>query len=87
MPFDYYSSGVTCGQCQVVVSDPYFDKTNTKPKMEQRALDRATMGMHENSRLACCVQIRPELNEMICVVANNKSADGEWFGGRDPNAF
>ena len=24
---------------------------------------------------------------MICVVGNNRSADGDWFSGRDPDAF
>ena len=38
-------------------------------------------------QLSCCVQLRPELNEMICTVAPNRSANGEWFGGDQPDAF
>merc|ERR1712242_119891 len=28
VPFDYYSAGVSCGQCAVHIPDPYFDKLN-----------------------------------------------------------
>ncbi len=40
-----------------------------------------------NSRLACCIQVRPIMNEMICVVGNNKPVNSEWFSGHDPEAF
>ena len=80
--------GSTCGQCHVIISDPYFDKTNKIPSSEQKTLDRAIDGSsHENSRLACCVNVRPELNEMIVVVANNRGVDGDYFSGKDPAAF
>ena len=39
------------------------------------------------SRLACCIQIRPELNEMIVVVGNNKSVNGDWFTVDNPDSF
>jgi len=71
----------------VVVSEPFYSKLNKIPSTEERALERATYATSEGSRLACCVQIRPELNEMICVVAANRSSDGEWFGGDQPGAF
>ena len=88
IPVDYYSAGASCGQCHVLVSDPFFEKTNPVHSMEQRVLDRATlMATTENSRLACCVQIRPELNEMIVVVGNNRSQDGDWFSGKVPDSF
>ena len=88
VPYDYYSMGASCGQCQVIISDPYFDKTNAIPSPERTTLDRASAGStHEHSRLACCVQIRPELNEMIVVVGNNRSNDGDWFSGKDPESF
>ena len=57
------------------------------PSPETRTLERTAWGTADNSRLACCLQIRPELNEMIVVVANNRSHDGEWYGGKDPEAF
>ena len=87
VPFDYYSAGVSCAQCHVIISDPFLEKTNPMPSTETRALDRAGSAQAAGSRLACCVQIRPELNEMICVVADNKTSDGDWFSGRDPSAF
>ena len=40
-----------------------------------------------NSRLACCIQVRPEMNEMICVVGNNRSHNGEFFTGSEPDSF
>ena len=79
--------GVSCGQCQVMVSDPFFSKLNAKPTTETRVLERASSTYDENSRLACCVQIRPELNEMVCVVGHNRSVDSDWFSGKDGDAF
>lgn len=28
VPIDFYSSGVTCAQCQVIIPDPWYDKLN-----------------------------------------------------------
>lgn len=81
IPYDYYSGGVSCGQCHVVISDPFAEKVNSMASSEKRAMDRVVSTQHANSRLACCLQIRPELNEMIVVVAENRSAEGEWFQG------
>ena len=55
VPYDYYSMGVSCGQCQVMVSDPFFSKLNPKPSTETRVLERASSTYDENSRLACCI--------------------------------
>ena len=79
VPFDYYSAGVSCAQCQVMIADPYLSRLNEMPSTEERALWRAGSAQAEGSRLACCVQIRPELNEMVIVVGDNKSANGDWF--------
>ena len=38
-------------------------------------------------RLACCIKVRPDMNEMVCVVGNNRSIEGEWFAGKDVQAF
>ena len=70
-----------------MISDPYLSRLNEMPSTEERALWRAGSAQSEGSRLACCVQIRPELNEMIIVVGDNKSANGDWFSGNDPEAF
>eukprot|EP00356_Strombidium_inclinatum_P006237 CAMPEP_0170481098 /NCGR_PEP_ID=MMETSP0208-20121228/1673_1 /TAXON_ID=197538 /ORGANISM="Strombidium inclinatum, Strain S3" /LENGTH=172 /DNA_ID=CAMNT_0010753743 /DNA_START=50 /DNA_END=565 /DNA_ORIENTATION=+ len=84
VPYDYYSMGVGCGQCSVVIPDPHYDKLNKKPSTEDHTMGRMAQPYAENSRLACCIQVRKELNEMVCVIGNNKSNDGEWFQGRDP---
>ena len=55
VPFDYYSAGVSCGQCHVMISDPFADKLNPMPGTEKRAMDRMASAQHLNSRLACCV--------------------------------
>ena len=71
-----------------MITDPYASKLNPMPSTEKRAMDRVVEGQHANSRLACCVQIRPELNEMIVVVADNKSSEGDWFqSGAKPDTF
>ena len=70
-----------------MVSDPFFDKLNKMPSTESRALDRASATYEANSRLACCVQIRPDVNEMICVVGQNRSVDSDWFSGKEGDAF
>ena len=87
VPSDYYSMGCSCGPCPVMVSDPFHSKLNPTHSNEQKVLSRAADTYSENSRLACCIQMRPELNEMVVVVGNNRSQDGDWFSGKDPNAF
>ena len=86
-PYDYYSAGVSCAQCHVIISEPFADLCNKMPSTETRALDRMGSEQTSTSRLACCVQIRPELNEMIIAVAYNRSNEGEWFSGTDKDAF
>lgn len=87
IPFDWYSMGVSCGMCSVHIPDPYFDKLNKSPQVEQDKLIRRGMPNSQYSRLACCIQMRPELNEMIVVVGNNRSVEGEWFSSNDIDQF
>jgi ferredoxin len=76
-----------CGQCQVIVADPWFDKLNKALSFEDLRLLRSQMNTATNSRLACCVRITPDLNEMIVVVGNNRQNSGEFFTGTEPGAF
>lgn len=78
---------MTCAQCQVIIPDPWYDKCNKTLSFEQTRLLRTNNPQASNSRLACCIQVRPEMNEMICVVGNNREGGGEWFTGHDPAAF
>lgn len=87
VPYDWYSMGVHCAQCSVHIPDPWFEKLNKKPSTETRRLESRSSPNSSFSRLACCVQVRPELNEMIVVVGNNKSVNGDWFTGDDINTF
>ena len=87
MPYDFYSMGVSCGQCSVHIPDPWYDKLNKIPSTESKQLVKRGLPNSTFSRLACCVQVRPELNEMIVIVGGNKSANGDWFSGDDSNAF
>ena len=87
VPYDSFSAGVHCAQCAVHIPNPWFDKLNKKPSTEQTRLVNRPEGNSSFVRLACCVQVRPEMNEMICVVGNNRSVDGEFWGGDDPRAF
>lgn len=84
---DFYSSGVSCGQCQVMIPDPFYDKLNKVLSFEERAMMRSQMASASYSRLACCIKITPELNEMICVVGNNKTSGGDWYSGTEPDSF
>ena len=87
VPYDFYSAGVHCGQCAVHVPNPWFDKLNKKPSTEDWRLSTRDEGNSSFVRLACCIKVRPDMNEMVCVVGNNRSTNGEWFAGDDPNAF
>ena len=82
-PVDWYSAGVHCAQCAVHIPDPYFDKLNKKPIIEGHRIEKRELANSAVTRLACCVQIKPDLNEMIVVVANNQSVNGDWFGTSD----
>ena len=71
----------------VIIGDPWFDLLNKMPSAEMYALEQRSQGNSKHSRLASCIQIRPELNEMIVVVGNNRSTNGEFFTGDNPDAF
>ena len=61
--------------------DPWFDKLNRKPNNEDWRLSNRELHVSAKSRLACCVQITPELNEMVCVVGENREGEGgDWCG-------
>ena len=87
IPYDYYSAGVSCGMCSVHIPDPWFEKLNRKPSSEVNVLEKRTIPNSQYSRLACCIQVRPELNEMIVAVGENQSVNGDWFTGDTPDAF
>ena len=87
VPYDYYSQGVHCAQCSVHIPNPWFDMLNKQPETEQRRITTRDDNNSSFMRLACCVQIRPELNEMICAAGENRTANGEWFAGDDPWGF
>ena len=76
IPVDYYSAGVHCAMCAVHIPDPWFDKLNKKPISEQRRIEKRDHANSGVTRLACCVQVRPHLNEMVVVVGDNMSGDG-----------
>ena len=73
IPYDYYSMGVDCAQCSIIVPDQWIDKVNKMHSSEEKKLTRRVQGNATNQRLACCIQVRPELNEMIVTVGNNES--------------
>lgn len=87
VPIDFYTAGVSCAQCAVHIPNPWFDKLNKKPETEDRRLTTREEGNSTFVRLACCVKVRADMNEMVCVVGNNRSVDGEWFNGDDSQAF
>ena len=87
VPVDFYTAGVHCAQCAVHIPHPWFDKLNKKPETEERRLDTRDEGNSSFVRLACCIKVVPAMNEMVCVVGNNRSVDGEFFDGDDKKAF
>jgi len=70
-----------------VIPDPWFDKANKVLSFEETRMLRSPMPSTSHSRLACCVRVMPEMNEMICVVGNNRESTGEWFSGKEPDSF
>ena len=87
VPYDSYSAGVGCAQCSVHIPQPWYNLLNKQPSSETRRLTARDEGNTSMVRLACCVKIRPDMNEMVCVVGNNRSLNGEWFTGDDSKAF
>ncbi len=71
----------------VHIGDPWFDKLNKIPSTEEKTLEKRVMANSHVSRLACCVQMRPELNEMIVVVGGNRGIAGEFFAGDNNDSF
>ena len=63
------ATGPSCGKCHVVISDPWF--TYMKPKVhpvEMHTLESTNTNVYPTSRLACCIALKPWMNEMICRV-------------------
>ena len=87
IPVDFYTMGVSCGQCSVIVPEPWYSKCNKVLSFEETRMMRSNYAMASTHRLACCIQVRPELNEMICVVGDNKPESGEFFTGTESDAF
>jgi hypothetical protein len=61
------ATGPTCGKCHVVVSEPWY--TYMKPKIhpsEQHAIENTNRNVFAASRLACCIALKPWMNEIIC---------------------
>jgi len=51
----------------VVVSDPWF--SYMKPKIhpvEMSTLENTNKNVYSTSRLACCIALKPWMNEIIC---------------------
>lgn len=58
--------GPKCGKCHVVISDPWF--TYMKPKIhpvEMTTLEKTNQDVFPTSRLACCIGLKPWMNEII----------------------
>ena len=73
VPYDFYSAGVRTGQDAVHIGNPWFDKLNPKNSEELRVLEKRSAAHTRFTRLASCVRIMPDLNEMIVVIGNNRS--------------
>ena len=61
------------------IADPWFDTLNNINSSEQTRIERRTGPNSQFTRLACCVNIQPELNEMIVVVGNNECGSEEFM--------
>jgi ferredoxin len=55
IPVDFYTFGVSCAQCSVVVPDPWYEKCNKTLSFEQTRLMRTNAAQSSNSRLSCCI--------------------------------
>ena len=87
VPYDWYSAGGRTGQDSVVIGHPWFERLNPMPSTERNVLAKRSLPNSEFTRLASCIQVLPELNEMIVTVGNNQSTDGDWFTGCQGDAF
>ena len=41
IPVDFYTSGVSCAQCQVVIPDPWYEKCNNTLSFESNRMMRS----------------------------------------------
>ena len=82
-PVDFFSHGVGCAQCQVILSEE-FAKSIPMPSTEKTRLEMNPQPTTENSRLACCMQVRPYMNEMTVVIGNNREQDQGTWGETEP---
>mmetsp|Transcript_10052 Transcript_10052/g.10970 ORF Transcript_10052/g.10970 Transcript_10052/m.10970 type:complete len:173 (+) Transcript_10052:42-560(+) len=70
-PVDNYVTGPGCSECQVIISDPYKSLLPPMHWMENRWLFKAKTPITADSRLACCLKLTSEMNEMIVNIGMN----------------
>ena len=61
-----YTHAPYCGKCHIVVSEPWY--TYMKPRVhpvELDTLEKTNQNVFPNSRLACCIALKPWMNDMI----------------------
>jgi len=61
----------TCATCHVYVDDAWVETVGAASSMEQDTLDFA-FDVRPNSRLACQIKVRPELDGVLVTVAQRE---------------
>ena len=77
-PYDYYSVGVMCSKCQVVIPEEWNARI-AKPDVEREYIEGANDPITDASRLACCIEVRDWMQEMPVHIGVNRSISGEWM--------
>lgn len=64
--------GLACATCHIYISAPWKDKLNP-PEEDELAMIEFASAVTEDSRLACQIEVGPELDGMVVEIADNQS--------------
>jgi len=83
-PIDPMTYGPFCGNCHVIIADPWRRQLPKPYFIEERNLHESGVPITPNSRLACCVVVEKWMNEMIISIgANDHALEDALLGSRD----
>lgn len=61
---------MSCATCHVLVEERFLDRLDPQDPAEDEMLDFAAMERRPNSRLACQITMRDDLDDMTVVIAD-----------------
>eukprot|EP01017_Pseudomicrothorax_dubius_P031619 TRINITY_DN4055_c0_g2_i3.p1 TRINITY_DN4055_c0_g2~~TRINITY_DN4055_c0_g2_i3.p1 ORF type:complete len:230 (-),score=70.64 TRINITY_DN4055_c0_g2_i3:244-834(-) len=67
-PIDPLTMGPFCGNCHIIIPEPWFKRLERPHPLETRNIEEASYPTTPHSRLACCLIVDKSMNEMTVMI-------------------